>query len=141
MTMSLPSRRKFLAQTAAGLALSLSGAAAFAESRRPSGSAESTLIPYGAAVRAGALASDPTYRATIARMCDMIVPEGEMKWSDIHPKRNEYRFENADALVDFARQNHLGIRGHTLAWYGALPAWTSELASAAEAERELIDHI
>ncbi|WP_325170773.1 endo-1,4-beta-xylanase [Bradyrhizobium sp.] len=142
MTTLFPSRRKFLAQTAAGIALGLSDASALAaEPPRLSRSAESTRIPYGAAVRAGALASDPTYRATVVRMCDMIVPEGEMKWSDIHPKRDEYRFDNADALVDFARQNHIGIRGHTLAWYGALPAWTSELASAAEAERELVDHI
>ena len=33
------------------------------------------------------------------------------------------------------------MRGHTLAWYGALPAWTNEISSRAEAERELTDHI
>jgi endo-1,4-beta-xylanase len=140
MTTLFPSRRKFLAQTAGGLAAGLSGFTAFAAeptSRR----IESTLIPYGAAVRSGALASDPAYRAAVAGICKIIVPEGEMKWSDIHPGRDEYRFENADALVDFARQNRIEIRGHTLAWYGALPAWTSELANGAEAERELVDHI
>lgn len=136
------SRRQFLDQTAAALALLGSTAmqhSAFAA--QPLATADLAPIPYGAAVRAHALASDPTYRAAIAGICNIIVPEGEMKWSDIHPERGEYRFENADALVDFARQNHIEIRGHTLAWYGALPAWTSELSSRAEAERELVDHI
>ena len=139
MTTLLPSRRKFLAQTTGSLALGLSGLSVFAA--EPPRSAGTTLIPYGAAVRAGALASDPAYRAAVAGMCEIIVPEGEMKWPDIHPARGEYRFEKADTLVDFARQNQIDIRGHTLAWYGALPAWTSEFANGAEAERELVDHI
>src|ERR1700744_24840 len=33
------------------------------------------------------------------------------------------------------------IRGHTLAWYGAMPAWTEAIGNHAEAERELTDHI
>ena len=141
MTTLSPSRRKFLAQGAGSLTLALAGSAFAAELRHPSRPAGAAPIPYGAAVRSGALVADPPYRAAVGSMCDIIVPEGEMKWSDIHPRRGEYRFENADALVDFARQNHIEIRGHTLAWYGALPAWTSEFATAAEAERELVDHI
>jgi endo-1,4-beta-xylanase len=143
MTALSPSRRQFLARTTGALALGLSGSGARrgAFAAQPLATADSALIPFGAAVRAGALASDPSYRAAVIGTCKIIVPEGEMKWSDIHPERGEYRFENADALVDFARQNHIEIRGHTLAWYGALPPWTSELASRTEAERELVNHI
>jgi endo-1,4-beta-xylanase len=147
MTTSFPSRRKFLVRSAEGLTLGLSAMAAMrrgafaAQPTRASTTTDSVPIPYGAAVRAGALASDAAYRAAIAGICEIIVPEGEMKWSDIHPEPNKYRFENADTLVDFARQNHIEIRGHTLAWYGALPAWTSELADRAAAERELVGHI
>jgi endo-1,4-beta-xylanase len=92
-------------------------------------------------VRSGALSSDPVYREAIIANCQLIVPEGEMKWPDIHPARDQYRFEKADALVDFARQNNIGIRGHTLAWYGGMPQWTDSIGSRAEAERELVDHI
>ena len=121
----------------------LSAVSSFATSNAPvsADAAREALIPYGSAVRYGALVSDPSYRAAIVANCQMIVPEGEMKWPDIHPARGEYRFEKADALVDFARQNRIGIRGHTLAWYGALPAWTAAIESRAEAERELVDHI
>jgi endo-1,4-beta-xylanase len=99
------------------------------------------LIPYGSAVRAGALDSDPAYRAAIVANCQLVVAEGEMKWADLRPARGEYRFEKADAIIDFARQNRLQVRGHTLAWYGGLPPWTDEIGSRAEAERELVDHI
>ena len=104
-------------------------------------SAGARLIPYGSAVRYDALASDMAYRAAVIANCQMIVPEGEMKWPDIHPSRGEYRFEKADALVDFARQNQIEIRGHTLAWYGGMPAWTAAIDGRAEAERELVGHI
>ena len=143
------SRRDFLqnAATATALGLSgtvtLSGVSAFATPQAlPLASTSAAgLIPYGSAVRAGALESDPTYREAIIANCQLVVAEGEMKWADIRPTRGEYRFEKADAIIDFARQNRLEVRGHTLAWYGGLPKWTDEISSRTEAERELVDHI
>jgi endo-1,4-beta-xylanase len=99
------------------------------------------LIPYGAAVQSEALASDVAYREAIIANCQMIVPEGDMKWPILRPDRQTFQFEKADALVDFARQNRIEIRGHTLVWYAGMPAWTAAIDSRAEAERELVDHI
>jgi endo-1,4-beta-xylanase len=149
MTMKAHSRRDFLVGAAKAAAFGVSGTAqlsgvsAFAtpQTQASATNADARLIPYGAAVRSGALASDMSYRAAIVANCQIIVPEGEMKWPDIHPARGEYRFEKADALMDFARQNAIEIRGHTLAWYGGMPAWTATIGSRAEAELELIGHI
>jgi endo-1,4-beta-xylanase len=148
MTTTAYSRRDFLAAAAAAAygafgttALAGAGAAATPAAERAAARGIERLIPYGSAVRSGALASDTTYRAAVVANCDIIVPEGEMKWPDIHPARGEFRFEKADALVDFARQNRLEIRGHTLAWYGGMPAWTAAIDSRAEAEAELVGHI
>src|ERR1700716_2085010 len=149
MTQQAHSRRDFLKRTAKAAALGvfgtaqLSGLSAFATAKAQSLASTSTtgLIPYGSAVRAGALESDSSYREAIIANCQMVVAEGEMKWADIRPTRGEYRFEKADAIIDFARQKNLVVRGHTLAWYGGLPAWTNEIGSRAEAERELVDHI
>jgi endo-1,4-beta-xylanase len=149
MTMMAHSRRDFLAGAARAAALGISGTAglsnmsAFAtpQTQALAAGGNAGLIPYGAAVRAGVLATDASYREAIIANCQIIVPEGEMKWPDIHPARGEYRFEKADALVDFARQNRIEIRGHTLAWYGGMPAWTETINSRAEAEHELVDHI
>jgi endo-1,4-beta-xylanase len=149
MTKQAQSRRDFLESTAKVAALGIFGTAqlsavsAFATPKAQPLASTSTagLIPYGSAVRVGALESDSSYREAIIANCQMIVAEGEMKWADIRPTRGEYRFEKADTIIDFARQNRLEVRGHTLAWYGALPAWTDEIAGRAEAERELVDHI
>jgi endo-1,4-beta-xylanase len=147
MTKQTHSRRDFLGSAAKAAALGvfgtagLSGVSAFATPQSLSSASTAGLIPYGSAVRIGALESDSTYREAIIANCQMIVAEGEMKWADLRPARGQYRFENADTIIDFARQNKLDVRGHTLAWYGALPAWTDEIAGRAEAERELVDHI
>jgi len=146
MTITAHSRRDFLVQAARVGALGaagLSGVSAFAtpQTRVFAAGTAGKPIPYGAAVRADALTSDMSYRGAVIANCQIIVPEGEMKWPDIHPARGEYRFEKADALMDFARQNRIQVRGHTLAWYGGMPAWTAAIDSGAEAERELVDHI
>jgi endo-1,4-beta-xylanase len=146
MTMTMHSRRDFLVRATNVAALGvagLSGVSAFATLQTPTSAAAANArpIPYGAAVRVGALTSDMSYREAIIANCQIIVPEGEMKWPDIHPARGEYRFEKADALMDFARQNKIEVRGHTLAWYGGMPAWTAAIDNRAEAERELVDHI
>jgi endo-1,4-beta-xylanase len=139
------SRREFLERAASTAALGgtvLSGLSTFATPGTAAPAPERTrLIPYGSAVRADALATDVGYRQAIVANCDIIVPEGEMKWPDVHPARNRFDFAKADVLVDFARQNGIGIRGHTLAWYGGMPDWTNEIASRHEAEEELTDHI
>jgi endo-1,4-beta-xylanase len=149
MTKLVYSRRDILVHAAKAAALGLSGTAglsgvsAFATPRTPAqldAPAES-LIPYGAAARSDALDADPSYRAAIIANCQMIVPESELKWLELRPTREEYRFEKADAIMDFARQQNIEVRGHTLAWYGAMPEWTNEIASRAEAQRTLVDHI
>lgn len=146
MSIKAHSRRRFLAGTASVTALTvfgtgeLSGVSAFATPSKPSTDAEK-LIPYGAAVRSNALASDSSYRAAVIANCQMVVPESELKWSELRPTPDEYRFEKADAIIDFARQNGIEVRGHTLAWYGALPKWTEQIATRTDAERELTDHI
>lgn len=146
MSIKAHSRRRFLAGTASAAALTvfgtgeLSGMSAFATPSKPSTGVEN-LIPYGAAVRSDALAADPSYREAVIANCQMVVPESELKWLELRPTPDEYRFEKADAIIDFARQNGIEVRGHTLAWYGALPKWTEQIATRADAERELTDHI
>jgi endo-1,4-beta-xylanase len=148
MTTTANSRRDFLVHATKVMALGVSGVAglsgaALASPQTPTSAAGARAIPipYGAAVRVDALTSDASYRAAVIANCQIVVPEGEMKWPDIHPARGEYRFEKADALMDFARQNKIEVRGHTLAWYCGMPAWTAAIESRAEAERELVDHI
>ncbi|WP_246088605.1 endo-1,4-beta-xylanase [Phreatobacter stygius] len=98
-------------------------------------------IPFGAALRDGPLADEPDYRAAIVKHCRQVVGEGGLKWFDLRPSRERFVFDQADKQLNFATGNGLELRGHTLVWYGAMPDWTKTIASAAEAERELVGHI
>jgi endo-1,4-beta-xylanase len=98
-------------------------------------------VPFGAAVRPALLGTDADYTSAILGYCDLIVAEGGFLFSDLHPQRKDFRFEEADHVSAFATANGVGLRGHTLVWYGVMPPWTEEIATAAEAERELVRHI
>lgn len=46
-----------------------------------------------------------------------ITAENEMKFVSVHPKEDVYTFEDADKIVNFAREKGLKLRGHTLVWH------------------------
>ncbi len=98
-------------------------------------------IPYGAAVRTDLLDPELDYKAAIIDHCQLVVGEGGLKWIDLRPGQDQFVFDQPDRLMDFADRNGMQMRGHTLAWYGAMPDWTKTIASSAEAERELVHHI
>ena len=43
-----------------------------------------------------------------------ITAENAMKWAVIEPTEGNFNFAPADALVGFAKSNHMLVRGHTL---------------------------
>ena len=59
----------------------------------------------------------------------------ELKWPMLRPDAHTFAFERADAILDFARQNDLTMRGHTLAWYHDIPDWTKQIKDAKGVER------
>ncbi len=96
----------------------------------------------GAAVSMSALKEEVEYRQTLAREFNLIVPENAFKFEEIHPARDRYFFADADALVEFAEQNKLKLKGHTLVWHKQLPTWLTEGNwSRDEAIAILKDHI
>jgi endo-1,4-beta-xylanase len=125
-------------QTMTGIAGALAAAAAVGGERFAQAAGR---VPYGACVRPGPLAAEADYRAALRDYCQQITPEGGLYWVDLRPTRAQFKFDIADAIVAFADANGMRARGHTLVWYGAMPDWTKEIASAREAERELTTHI
>jgi endo-1,4-beta-xylanase len=104
--------------------------------------AKHTGLRVGTAVDTAALASDETYRATVAAQFDSVTPENVMKWEVVEPQRGQYDFTQADRLVDFARANGQKVRGHTLLWHNQLPAWlTSGTWTRAQLRDILRQHI
>ncbi|MBN1285847.1 MAG: endo-1,4-beta-xylanase [Anaerolineae bacterium] len=80
----------------------------------------------GAAVRPDRIAGEPQYAETLAREFNMLVAENHMKMKFTQPRRGEFEFTAADAVVVFAQANDMAVRGHTLVWHLAVPGWVTE---------------
>ncbi|QTM99099.1 1,4-beta-xylanase [Sediminibacillus dalangtanensis] len=52
-----------------------------------------------------------------------IVAENVMKPINIHPEEKRYDFEEADKVVQFARENNMEVRFHNLVWHSQVPEW------------------
>ena len=80
-------------------------------------------------------------KALFLNQISRVTPETEMKMTAIRPQRMDWKFERADAIVDFAVANKIGIRGHTLVWNNdQQPAWLNSL-STDEMRAVLDEHI
>ncbi|MCL6624959.1 endo-1,4-beta-xylanase [Alicyclobacillus shizuokensis] len=97
----------------------------------------------GAAVSPQALSR---HAELIAHHFNSVTAENHMKFSEVHPREDEYTFAEADRLVRFAEQHNLAVRGHTLVWHNQTPDWvfqdgSGQIVSAPELRRRLRDHI
>src|SRR5438067_4194767 len=70
-------------------------------------------------------------RALVARAFDSLSPENEMKWEAVEPRPSAFTFDAADRLVDFAAENNIRMRGHTLVWHQQLAYWVKGLKAEA----------
>lgn len=99
-------------------------------------------IDFGMAVNPHRLADTPSYGELLARECTIVTPENAMKWEALHPARDRYDFQQADAIVDFAAKHNIKVHGHTFVWHRALPPWVArEATDKASAETILREHI
>jgi GH35 family endo-1,4-beta-xylanase/enterochelin esterase-like enzyme len=70
-----------------------------------------------------------------------VTPENCMKPEPVHPEEGRWRFERADALVEWAEQNKLSIHGHTLVWHAQTPDWFFLDGDKTTVTQRLKDHI
>jgi beta-glucosidase len=84
-------------------------------------------FPVGAAIWQGDI-SGP-HSELLKKHFNSITAENAMKWAVIEPVEGKFNFAPADALVEFAKANHMHARGHTLCWHKQVPAWLFKDAS------------
>ncbi|RPA81908.1 glycosyl hydrolase family 10 protein [Ascobolus immersus RN42] len=81
---------------------------------------------FGAAADANTLQNANVQRL-LQEEFSSVTPENSMKWEVIQPSLGTFNFQQSDALVDFAVENGLDIRGHTLVWHSQLPAYVDAI--------------
>jgi endo-1,4-beta-xylanase len=107
--------------------------------------AAAAKLRVGAAVQPRLLEAEAAYRQTVAREFNSITPENEMKWPTIHPTPERYDFTAADAVVEFAEEHEMEVRGHTLLWgqteFTTVPDYVANVTGPDELRRYVDDHI
>lgn len=96
---------------------------------------------FGAAVNPKALREDEDYARLLRQQCSMLVAENCMKWKAIEPQQGQFQFDDADFILAFAEKYKLKMRGHTLIWHDALPAWVEAGMTSSNARQWMIAHI
>ena len=77
-------------------------------------------FPIGAAVSQQTINS---HKELLVKHFNSITAENDMKFSETHPQDGVYTFEKADNLAEFAKENNMLMRGHTLVWHAQTPDW------------------
>jgi endo-1,4-beta-xylanase len=103
--------------------IALSGQAAEPSSLREAAEARGKLVGFA---MFGAPGQEAKYDETAAREFNVVVCENAMKFGCVCPgARGRYDFSVSDAIVGFARTNHMKVRGHCLVWHFQQPQWFS----------------
>ncbi len=90
----------------------------------------------GTSVTVNSLRNDERVGESLAREFNIVTPANPMKFRTIHPEPDRYEYVLADTVVDFAEENDLAVRGHTLVFNRYLPEW---LENGVWTEEELSD--
>ncbi|WP_077325533.1 endo-1,4-beta-xylanase [Virgibacillus siamensis] len=59
----------------------------------------------------------------LKRHYNSIVAENVMKPINIQPEEGNFNFKEADKIVQFAKENDMNLRFHTLVWHSQVPEW------------------
>jgi endo-1,4-beta-xylanase len=84
------------------------------------------FFPIGAAISPQVDLVSTKRMKFIAEQFNSVTAENQMKPKQIHPKEDVYNWAPADAIVRFAKNNKMKVRGHTLVWFQSTPTWMIE---------------
>jgi endo-1,4-beta-xylanase len=77
-------------------------------------------FPIGAAIEPPMI-SNPALRELLLKQFNSVTAENKMKMHHLRPWNGTSFFHDADRIVNFALQNNMKVRGHTLIWHGSTP--------------------
>ncbi len=96
---------------------------------------------FGSCLALKYCAQSVAYQQLFLAQCDIATPELHMKWNSLSSQSGVYDFSAADKLVAFCSNAHIKVRGHTLVWHEALPAWVTAQLTAETGPAMMTAHI
>lgn len=87
----------------------------------------------GAAVSARTV---ETQKNLLVKHVNSLTAENEMKPEHLQPEEGTFTFEVADQIIQFARENKMKMRGHTLVWHNQMPKWFFKTKTGDLVDRE-----
>ncbi len=82
---------------------------------------EKANFGVGVAVKVNQLTDQ--YSTVVNESFNRLTAEYEMKMAHVWRGENEYKWNNIDGLIYYARKNNMDIHGHTILWYRSYPDW------------------
>lgn len=80
-------------------------------------------FPVGAAMNPILIKGNTNYHGIASTQYSSLTPENVMKFAQTEPSHAQFKFDDGDYLVAFAKQNQMRVHGHTLIWHASLPGW------------------
>jgi endo-1,4-beta-xylanase len=107
---------------------------------REAGANANPPILVGAAISGSGL-NNQGYKNVAAAEHNYVTAENEMKWDALEPNPGQFSWGSADNIVNWAIQNDMQVKGHTLVWHNQLPGWMSSMSGATQVEQAIRRHI
>jgi endo-1,4-beta-xylanase len=101
-------------------------------------------FPIGVAVTPRQLHGEDS--ALIVNHFNSLTAENAMKMGPLHPRENEYNWNDGDSIAFFAKKHGLKLRGHNLLWHSQAPNWFFKNEKGENVTKEVLmqrlkDHI
>jgi len=88
----------------------------------------------------GNITTHGSVRSDFSQYWDQITPENEGKWGSVEGTRDRYNWGPVDSIYQYARQQGIPVKAHTMVWGSQQPNWIDGL-SASEQRAEIEEWI
>ncbi|KAF5672712.1 glycosyl hydrolase family 10 [Fusarium denticulatum] len=96
---------------------------------------------FGSGAINPAYLNDPQFRAVLSKQFNSLSPENELKWTFVHPAKNQYDWRKLDTLVKFADANNMKVKGHGLLSPCCNPDYVLNITCPDALRAEINNHI